>query len=363
MSAASLITELDDMIQRGSPGRRAETLRRIAALFAESATKYNSEHVDLFEQIFDRLLAEVDAAARTELAHRLCTIPSAPRGVLRRLAADENIATARPILTRSPVLLDDDLLEIAETRGQGHLLALAKRKQITRRLAEKLADRGGREVLRSLVENPGAEMGEGAFSALVRRAAGDGRLAEKIATRRDFPARMLRELATEATASTRERLLASVPLERQVELRGILAELIDQPQTKAVSRDYAAAERKILELRQEGKLDEGALLGFARGGQYEELIVGLASFCGLSIDVADRLMNADRADPMLILCKAAGWSWPTVKTLMSAPAHSHRISDIDLDAAYDNFERLSPATAQRVMRFWQVQQWQRTTGT
>ena len=37
------------------------------------------------------------------------------------------------------------------------------------------------------------------------------------------------------------------------------------------------------------------------------------------------------------------------------------MSSPDLDAAFDNFERLSPATAQRVMRFWQVQFWQHTT--
>jgi hypothetical protein len=56
-----------------------------------------------------------------------------------------------------------------------------------------------------------------------------------------------------------------------------------------------------------------------------------------------------------------GWGWPTAKAIMAAMPDGPPMSSPDLDAAFDNFERLSPATAQRVMRFWQVQFWQHTT--
>jgi hypothetical protein len=32
------------------------------------------------------------------------------------------------------------------------------------------------------------------------------------------------------------------------------------------------------------------------------------------------------------------------------------VSSQSLDAAYSNFEKLAPATAQRVVRFWQVRE-------
>ena len=115
-------------------------------------------------------------------------------------------------------------------------------------------------------------------------------------------------------------------------------------------------------MRQGGKLDEAVVVEFARKSQYEELLVSLAALCAVPIGVVDRLMNADRVDPILILCKSAGWSWQTVKTLIGARPHGDAISSRDFDVAYDNFERLSPTTAQRVMRFWQVQHWQRQSG-
>ena len=74
----------------------------------------------------------------------------------------------------------------------------------------------------------------------------------------------------------------------------------------------------------------------------------------MPIDVVDRLMSGDRPDPILILCKAAGWGWQTVRAIILSPAGGKATSSQALDNAYANFERLSPATAQRVMRFWQA---------
>jgi hypothetical protein len=57
---------------------------------------------------------------------------------------------------------------------------------------------------------------------------------------------------------------------------------------------------------------------------------------------------------VLILCKSAGWGWQTVRAIIMACPGGKSVSSQGLDNAYTNFERLSPATAQRVMRFWQV---------
>ena len=84
------------------------------------------------------------------------------------------------------------------------------------------------------------------------------------------------------------------------------------------------------------------------------MVAALSRLCVVPIDVVDRLMGGDRPDPILILCKSAGWEWPTVKALIMARPGSRGASSAGLDTAFTNFERLSPATAQRVMRFWQA---------
>ncbi len=88
------------------------------------------------------------------------------------------------------------------------------------------------------------------------------------------------------------------------------------------------------------------------------MVASLELLCEVPIDVVDRLMGGDRPDPILILCKAAGWGWPTARAVILSRSHS-KVVEPGLDNAFSNFERLSPTTAQRVMRFWQA----RTTAT
>ena len=104
----------------------------------------------------------------------------------------------------------------------------------------------------------------------------------------------------------------------------------------------------------QGKLAEDAVVDFAKSDRYEETVAALSTLCAVPIDVVDRLMGGDRPDPILILCKSAGWDWPTVRAIILGRPGGKRTGTQGLDTAFANFERLSPATAQRVMRFWQA---------
>ena len=205
-----------------------------------------------------------------------------------------------------------------------------------------------------MAENRGAQISEAGFSTLVDRAEKDEDLAEKVGMRADIPPRLFRDLLLKATEVVQQRLLASAKPETQAEIRRVLAKVSHEVAAKAAPRDYAAAMRVVEQMRQEGKLDEAALVDFAKGGRYEETVAALACLCAVPIEVVDRLMGGDRPDPVLILCKSAGWGWPTVKTIITSRPNPHGTSSQALDTAYANFERLSPTTAQRVMRFWQL---------
>jgi uncharacterized protein (DUF2336 family) len=355
MSASpSLIPELEEVIQNGTPERRAETLKRITAFFLDGASRFNDDHVRLFDEVFSKLIAEIETKARTELSHRLAPLRNAPVDVVRSLARDDDISVAGPVLKQSRRLNDTDLVNIAETKSQAHLLAISGRSGIPEPVTDVLVRRGDQEVVRSVADNPEARISEGSFFTLVDRAEKDGVLAEKVGLRPDIPPRLFRDLLLKATEVVQQRLLASAKPETQAEIRRVLAKVSNEVGARAAPRDYSAAMRMIEALRQEGKLNEVALVDFAKQARYEETVAALASLCTVPIEVVDRLMSGDRPDPVLILCKSAGWGWPTVKAIIIARPGGHNTSNQGLDTAYANFERLSPTTAQRVMRFWQV---------
>src|SRR5215510_3851867 len=107
MSASpSLIPELEEVIQNGTPERRAETLKRITAYFLDGASRFNDDHVRLFDEVFSRLITEIETKARSELSQRLAPVGNAPVDVVRTLAKDDDIAVAGPVIKQSSRLAE-----------------------------------------------------------------------------------------------------------------------------------------------------------------------------------------------------------------------------------------------------------------
>lgn len=351
---ASLLPELEDVVRHGSAEKRAETLRRITTLFLDSAPNFNDEHVALFDDVIGCLIDEIEAKALAELARRIAPVPNAPAGVVRRLAKSDDIEVAGPVL-KDAKIDDPDLMYIAETKSQAHLLALSSRMGISEPLSDILVVRGDREVARSIATNHHAQLSEGAFSTLVKRAEQDGMLAEKVGLRTDIPPRLFRQLLMQASDVVQRRLLAQAKPETRAEIRRVLAKVTDEVAAKAAPRNYTAALAAVRALHKDRKLSEADIADFAKAGKYEETIAALATLCAVPVEVVDRLMSGERADPVLILARAAGFGWPTVREIINARPGA-KAKTQTLDAAFENFERLTAATAQRVVRFWQVRQ-------
>jgi len=350
----SLLPELEDVVQHGSAEKRAETLRRITTLFLDGAAAFSNEHVALFDDVIGYLIEEIEAKALAELARRLAPVPNAPEGVVRTLAESDDIAVAGPVLKQAK-LDDPELMQIAESKGQAHLLALSERTSVSEALADILVARGDREVARSIATNRQAKLSDNAFSTLIKRAEQDGVLAEKVGLRTDIPPRLFRQLLMQASDVVQKRLLAQAKPETQAEIRRVLAKVTDEVAARASPRNYTAALAAVRALHKERKLTEADIADYAKSGRYEETIAALATLCAVPVEVVDRLMSGERADPVLILARSAGFGWPTVREVISARP-GPKPSPATLDAAYENFERLTAATAQRVVRFWQVRQ-------
>jgi uncharacterized protein (DUF2336 family) len=351
---ASLLPELEEVVQHGSAAKRAETLRRITSLFLDGADGFSEKHVAVFDDVIAYLIAEIEQQALAELSRRIAPVPNAPNGVVRKLAHHDDIEVAGPVLKQAHIA-DDDLIRIAESKSQQHLLAMCGRSAVSEPVADVIVARGDREVSRSIVTNVGAPLSENAFTTLVKRAEEDSVLAERVGVRSDIPPRLFRELLLKASEVVQKRLLAQARPQTAAEIRKILAKVTEEVGAKAAPRNYAAALAAVRAMHREGCLSEPEVVAFAEAGKYEETIASLATLCSVPVEVVDRLMNGERADPVLILARAIGFGWPTVKAVMNSRPGAKPPGQM-LDDALENFERLTPATAQRVVRFWQVRQ-------
>jgi uncharacterized protein (DUF2336 family) len=253
-------------------------------------------------------------------------------------------------------LKETELVELASTKGQAHLVAIAGRKGLGEAVTDVLVQRGDTEVVRNVADNQSAKLSENGFSALVKRAEDDSDLAEKVGHRADIPPHLFRDLLVRATAVVQQRLLQAAKPETRAEIQRVLDKVSQELSSGTPARDYAAAQKAVFEMQQAGKLGETELADFARDKKFEHTVAAMSLLCEVPIETVDRLMVGDRPDPILILCKATGYSWTTARAIIMSRPSAKGTSTPALDAAFANFEKLSPSTAQRVVRFWQVRQ-------
>jgi uncharacterized protein (DUF2336 family) len=355
----SLITELEDAIRSGSKEKRIDSLRRITDLFVADVDRLNNQQIDVFDDVLGHLINRIEGKALAELSRRLGPINNAPADVVRRLARDDNILVAEPILTQSARLRDEDLIEIAGTKTQAHLLAISARSQIGTAVTDALLQRGDGNVFHRLAENSGAKFSEGGFATLVQRSEGDGKLAEKVGLRLDIPLRLFRELLLRATEAVRSRLLALAGPESREQIQRVLAAISDDTRHEAGfqnDHDYAEAQARVLAMRAAGSLNEASIFEFAKTDRYADMVAALSLLCGAPMTLLESLLQSDHREALLIPCKAAKLEWPTVRLILTCRSIGHTKSDHDLDRAQADYAKLSPVTAARVLRFWQVRQ-------
>lgn len=356
MQQLSLIDELESAVRTGSPENRVNTLRRVTDLFLQDAHRLNDEQIGVFDDVLCRLTAKIEKTALAELGKRLGPVDTAPIGVIRQLASHDEIDVAAPVLTGSKRLSTSDLVEMAQSKSQAHLLAISQRATLDPTLTDVLLDRGNRTVVSNLATNAGARFSDTGFNTLVKRAEDDEGLQEIVGLRRDLPGELLQELLRRATDSVKTKILSQTPPQRRQQVDEVIAKITQDIKgiNKKVDRDYSYAQAHVNELAAAGKLNEATLLTFIQEQRQDEFIVGLARLSHAPNRIIEELFKGPRNDGFLMPCKAAGLGWPTVKFILGVKLAGKPAADRIIEVAQADYARLTVGTAQRTLRFMSI---------
>jgi uncharacterized protein (DUF2336 family) len=354
---AALIDELESAIAQREIGHRAKVLQRITDLFVTNSSQLSSEQIALFDDVMTRLVQEIAVTLRAAFGRRLAEMAMAPPGLVRELALDDCIEVAGPILAQFERVTEETLVESATTKSQNHLLAIAQRRYVSEGVTDVLVERGNRQVAASIASNPGAKFSESGYSTLVRRAEADRDLAARIWRRGEIPRQHLLTLFA-AASQTVQKELQSINPRRADEVEAIIGCATDELQTASRERSpaYRTAQLHVESLRNSGQLAEPEVLAFARAGQFDETSVALSLMCDLPIGVVERAMAHEKCDRLLVLAKAIGLSFATVKAIVSIrPAAIDRPAR-DLKEAAASYGRLRPETARKAIHYYRLRE-------
>lgn len=347
----ALMSELEDALQSGAPERRVDMLRRITDLFLSDANRLNEEQVGVFDDILTHLARRIEERVLAQISLKFAPVKNAPRNMISLLANDDNIAVAGPVLAQSDRIGEKDLIEIAKSKSQTHLLAIAIRAQLSEAITDVLIERGDRRVVGKLARNSGARFSADGYVAIVGRADGDDEMAENLGLRIDIPLPLLKQLLMRATNLVRSRLLAAADPDKQKQIQEAMMSVAEELGLGAFGyRDLAAAEGVVKRLNREGKLNERVLLGFAQQKKFDEVCATLALFCSAPVEFVATLLQDDHHVGLLVACKAARLGWPTASAILAAGFSNHGVAGAALEEAEKSYILFSELSAQRKLQ-------------
>ncbi len=352
-SVSALLRDLETTMARGTGDDRVQILSRVTDLFVATAAGMGDDQISVFDVVIGRLARAIETRARIELSERLAVIPNAPGGVVRQLALDE-IAVARPVLVHSPMLTDQDLVAISAAKGRDHMLAITERANLGEPITDFLILRGGRVVTHAVAANLSASFSRHGMGVLVMRAVQDEALQAMLGARPDVPLELADQLMLAAKNAARRRLAATL----EPGLAGEVATAVERGAV-AISADlqakdelgkFSAALAEIKRLHDAGMLDEGRIAEFARAGDTDHAICGVAILAGLGLPGTEQIILGPDRDAVLLVGRGLGWSWETTRALISLRKSDGK-SLPAIERAHQSFRNLTPMTAQRVLGF------------
>jgi len=351
MDAPSPLQELDDAVSRGSAESRLRALWHTTDLLI--AGTYTEDQIWTFGEVIGRLASEIEVAARTQLAKRLARIDNAPIKIINKLAFDDSIDVAGPILRYSERLDVRTLVDNVRAKSQSHLLAISKRNSIAIPVTDELVARGNQKVVSSVAANKGARFSNFGFLHMIKRSESDSILAEQLGLRKDIPRHLFQQLIAKASDDVKKKLarerpdIASQILSSVTDVTGAL-----HSKFGPASKNYFTAKRVVARKHQYGNLTENSILEYARSRKVEETTAGLSLLCSLPVDVVERALIENNREMTLILAKALDFSWETAMSLLFLHAKDHRIAARDLDGMREEFIRLNTQTCRSVLEFY-----------
>ncbi len=346
----AFIREIDSSIAHSSSDRRAEMVRHLTDLYLVNVEQYSDDEIELVDDVFVRLVANIEETARALLAIRLAPMAKAPAKVLRALACDDAIDVASPVLIQSERLDDDVLVECAKSKSQEHLLAISRRKRLSEIVTDVLVERGDQQVVLSTAKNDGAKFSNTGFVSLVRRAEGDELLTRCVGSRPDLPRQLFEQLLEKASDVVRAKLQAESPHARRA-VDAVVSDVTDQIWRQSFTQAPAEAAAHVFVelLNRTGQLDAAKLEAFARAGRFAETVLALATMADLPPEFVEHKVKDEQPEFLLVLAKAIGLSWPATSSILALRAGKRSAGDIE--QCQSAYARLNGATAHQILGF------------
>jgi len=348
---------LQALARQSSTASRSELAQSIAFLFDRPAGALSPEARAMAYDILHAIVRDIEMATRQEIARRLAERPDAPHDLIRFLANDE-IEVAFPVLVKSDVLDDADLIEIIRSRTHEHALAISERPALSPSVADALVATDAEDVIVAVLKNQGSELAPATMLRLVEKSRSSRPMREPILMRREMNPELALRMFLWVSTNLREHILRHYKFDAAAVNQlcdQIVAEEIENFAREGIGKHELSKKISVL-IKNKGKITPEMLILALREGDVNTFISLFSRMSELKAHTIDRFLFDPTGRGMAIACKACATGKIAFVSLFSLAqkirAEVDGVIKQRVASAIDFYDALPQKDAMDVMNEW-----------
>ena len=350
--------KLYELATDDTPVARAELTSAVAELLETDLAPREQE---LISDVLISLMRQAERDLREALSERLSVIDTVPLRIALQLANDD-ISVATPVLQKSNVLSDMDLLYIIKAKTAGYWQAIAARRGMSDQLINVLADTRDVSTARVLVDNKAIRLPMHAMSVIGEMVVANEELGKPLLMRQELPESIARRLYSVVGAELKHYIrdyfgAFAGPASDAVD--DVMLEFteaivsatrpVDLPAFMPGASMIAAAHA----YKEKGRLSVNTMMETLQRGQYASFIAMFSVYAGMDAKIVHEMISESGGHRLAVACKALGVQ-KTDMTRFYMLSQRVRSSDRiinqgELMSAIRAYDKVTVASAQSMM--------------
>lgn len=315
------------LAQDGNDDVRVELAERLGRLMpdlpkADAAKAWRTVH-----QVLSLLVRDQLPRVRRALSEAMKTLPDAPHDIIATLARDPEISVAGPVLECSPVLTDEDLIDIIRSSPlTSSLVAISQRVNVGEEVSKAIVGSGDVTAIAALLRNQSAQIREDTLDLIIDAAPAYPTWHDPLVNRRQLTARAALRIAEFVADALLQKLaerqdfdpattaaLGHMVRKRLAREQGGPA--VDELALALDPESLRLAARQAEHLLGRGKLTTNAVMKLAGEGVSPQIIAALACRARLDVEVVAEVVRAVSPKGMVAVAWAGDFNAEDAVTL------------------------------------------------
>lgn len=355
--ASDTVTELIKLAREKSQESRNKLVENITDLFLSDEGRLSEHERALMSDILSKLVMSVEVSLRKSLAEALLKTDVQMPEIVNLLAHDD-IEIAKPLLEKSQLLQDKELIEIVRMRTDEHRLSIAIRDEVSADLSDALVEYGSQDVIEALLRNQDSSLSSRAMEYIVAESKRVDRFQEPLISREDLPLNLAYKMYWWVSAALRKRIADEYDVDStfldKVMQRATQEALVKQKEGLGT---IEKAMKLVRRLSEQGELTHAFLLNSLRQQKLPVFIAGLAHMCQLDFNTVWVLFSDKRTESMAILARAVGMDrndFASMNLLISSARDKQGSqSPAMVKSVLDLYDSIDEKTALEAISYWQ----------